>query len=443
MTLHVFTGPTLTPDEVAGVTPSAVIHPPVGHGDLLRGQLLEGDTVVLIDGLYHQQAPVRHKEILLLIERGVHVIGCSSMGALRAAELHACGMIGHGRVFEMYRDGEIEADDEVAVVHGRDADLSSRNTPLVNVRWATEACLAAGVLTSADAADIVAASQALHYTERSWRMLRLQLDRTGRDPGPVDQVLDFLRAHPEHASIKRRDALDTLQRVGELVRQPATVISQGSWRNRFVYEWDVDQRGDQTPDGLVSDADLIRWHQLFSRDFPRMWRAFVLGEMAGDGTDSHEPEVAARWLGALRVTSVDRLPCLTEAERSTLSLSDAMVQALVRSFESPRAFHDLRARFPQLTADAQARSRVRMALRVNAQTWWRGREPLVDRLPTTRLMRLLADVWGCANAAEELAAAGRDRGFGSLDDAIDVARVHFLAHQALMNNGRRPRWRAS
>ena len=40
------------------------------------------------------------------------------MGALRAAELHAFGMRGVGRIFEAFRDGELEDDDEVAVVHG-------------------------------------------------------------------------------------------------------------------------------------------------------------------------------------------------------------------------------------------------------------------------------------------------------------------------------------
>ena len=40
------------------------------------------------------------------------------MGALRAAELHVFGMVGVGRVFELFRDGLLEDDDEVAVAHG-------------------------------------------------------------------------------------------------------------------------------------------------------------------------------------------------------------------------------------------------------------------------------------------------------------------------------------
>ena len=40
------------------------------------------------------------------------------MGALRAAETRAHGMIGIGQIFEWYASGEIEGDDEVAQIFG-------------------------------------------------------------------------------------------------------------------------------------------------------------------------------------------------------------------------------------------------------------------------------------------------------------------------------------
>ena len=51
------------------------------------------------------------------MSQGIHVFGSASMGALRA-ELCPFGMVGVGRIFEAYRDGELEDDDEVAVIHG-------------------------------------------------------------------------------------------------------------------------------------------------------------------------------------------------------------------------------------------------------------------------------------------------------------------------------------
>ena len=61
--------------------------------------------------------------------------GASSMGALRAAELHTFGMRGVGEIFERYRDGVLEDDDEVAVSHAS-ADHAYRelSVAMVNLR---------------------------------------------------------------------------------------------------------------------------------------------------------------------------------------------------------------------------------------------------------------------------------------------------------------------
>jgi len=42
------------------------------------------------------------------MSRGVHVFGASSMGALRAAELAAFGMVGFGRIYDLFRTGHSE-----------------------------------------------------------------------------------------------------------------------------------------------------------------------------------------------------------------------------------------------------------------------------------------------------------------------------------------------
>ncbi len=81
----VFTGPTLNEEQVREIAPHVEVHPPVAAGDLLRLSLEPGDLVAIIDGYYFQAASVRHKEILDLLARGVHVWGAASMGALRGA----------------------------------------------------------------------------------------------------------------------------------------------------------------------------------------------------------------------------------------------------------------------------------------------------------------------------------------------------------------------
>src|SRR4029077_1266006 len=72
----------------------------------------------VIDGYFERVPTVWHKEILWAMAEGIHVYGAASAGALRAAELAGFGMRGIGRVYEDFRDGVLQDDDEVAVLHG-------------------------------------------------------------------------------------------------------------------------------------------------------------------------------------------------------------------------------------------------------------------------------------------------------------------------------------
>ena len=117
MTFVVFTGPTLPPAEAREVL-DALYLPPVSEGDLYRAALKSPRAIGIIDGYFENVPSVWHKEILHAMARGIRVFGSASMGALRAAELAAFGMVGVGATFEAYRDGILEDDDEVAVIHG-------------------------------------------------------------------------------------------------------------------------------------------------------------------------------------------------------------------------------------------------------------------------------------------------------------------------------------
>jgi hypothetical protein len=91
--------------------------PPAQQGDILRDSIYSCPRqIVLIDGVFHQSLSVWHKEITFALLEGIVVIGAASMGALRAAEMHRYGMLGIGKIFEMYRDGE-EDDSLVAMTY--------------------------------------------------------------------------------------------------------------------------------------------------------------------------------------------------------------------------------------------------------------------------------------------------------------------------------------
>lgn len=198
MTDVVFVGPSLPSDEVGRLLPDAVVLPPVAHGDLLRLDVAPGDRVLVIDGFFLQHPPVRHREILDLLDRGVTVAGAASMGALRAAELWPFGMRGVGEVFQLYRDGVVTGDDEVAVVHGpTEEGHRALSVPLVNIRVALRRAVAADVLSDAEAALLLDIGRDLPFRRRSYQALE-----RSAPPEAAAVVSRFLTWH-------RRDPCDT------------------------------------------------------------------------------------------------------------------------------------------------------------------------------------------------------------------------------------------
>lgn len=114
-------------------------------------------------------APIRHKEILAALDEGVTVVGASSMGALRAAELHPYGMIGVGRIYRDYRSGALDADDEVALVQG--PDDTALPEPLVNLRAQLRRAADAGRISRREAHALTDLVRSLPYPRRSWTAL--------------------------------------------------------------------------------------------------------------------------------------------------------------------------------------------------------------------------------------------------------------------------------
>src|SRR5215468_5667818 len=116
MSTFIFVGPTIGVGESAQHL-DATFLPPVSQGDVYRITSKGARAIGIIDGYFESVPAVWHKEILWAMSQGVHVFGSASMGACRAAELHAFGMIGVGHIFESFLRGDLEDDDEVAVAH--------------------------------------------------------------------------------------------------------------------------------------------------------------------------------------------------------------------------------------------------------------------------------------------------------------------------------------
>src|SRR5438093_1428620 len=129
----IFTGPTLSAEEGRAVLDARYLAP-AAQGDVYRAARHRPQLIGIVDGLFERTPAVWHKEILWAMSNGVHVFGSASLGALRAAELAAFGMEGVGAVFDAFRSGRLEDDDEVAVAHEPAAPYRSSSEAMVDIR---------------------------------------------------------------------------------------------------------------------------------------------------------------------------------------------------------------------------------------------------------------------------------------------------------------------
>lgn len=171
MRVVAFAGPSVRREERAAF-PEVEWRGPAEAGDLLRLPVGRPVTICLIDGYFDHRPAVRHKEILLLLSEGVPIVGGSSIGALRAAEMAPFGMQGVGAIYRAYAEGRIEGDDEVALAHGPEEwDWRPLSVPLVEVRATLCRALRTGILDAGEARTLREAAAAIHYVDRTWEAL--------------------------------------------------------------------------------------------------------------------------------------------------------------------------------------------------------------------------------------------------------------------------------
>jgi TfuA protein len=208
----VFLGPSLDLDA-AGRILHAGYRPPAKRGDLLRA-VEDGAAIIgLIDGVFHQESAVAHREILAAVKKGVKVVGASSMGALRAAEMDTLGMVGIGEIYRMYKSGELVSDDEVALVFDPVSGYSL-SEPLINIRFTLRKAVDESVVTAAEHETLLAAARSVFYPQRTYARIVAEAGPTlGRETGER-----FLAWAGEHAcDQKRQDAIEALTYIAGII----------------------------------------------------------------------------------------------------------------------------------------------------------------------------------------------------------------------------------
>lgn len=226
----IFAGPTIhgiDRTEIAGFD----VRAPAGCGDILVAVAGGARAIGLIDGVFEHVPAVWHKEILHALASGVVVVGAASMGALRAVECAAFGMIGIGSIFEAYRRGDRVADGDVAVVHGpAELDYCPLTEALVNVEATLARVRGRDLISAAECSGLLHFARQVHFKDRTHERLAA-LAPLAPERRPI--VAELMKRNA--VDVKRADAHQLLHALRDgIVHGPVPAIASEEL-NRSVF----------------------------------------------------------------------------------------------------------------------------------------------------------------------------------------------------------------
>jgi TfuA protein len=209
----IFLGPSLTHEKARKIL-DAEYRPPAKKGDFLRFTMpADGLTVVgLVDGYFLQDYPPSPIEVYQLIMRkNTVVIGSASLGALRAVELEKFGMIGVGKIFELYKNGIVNADDEVAVTFTEEPQ-SLQSEAMIDIRFNLFIAKRKGIIDEITKKTIARVAKSVYFPYRNYEDI---LDKTKNMHPELEHGLESFRAYIRNnrRSLKEKDAIRLVEYI--------------------------------------------------------------------------------------------------------------------------------------------------------------------------------------------------------------------------------------
>lgn len=212
----IYTGLSLPFDEARQILDShddveVIYKRPIKRGDLGHDIKENPDIIGIIDGVFHQNSSVGHKEILNVINKGVTVVGSSSMGALRASELDTLGMTGIGYVYEQYATGKVASDDDVAVMLESET-LEALSEPLINMDYVFTNAASENIITQDEKDELIRIAKSTFYPKRNYSQT---LNESDLDDDKKSKLINFIRTSPD---IKKEDAKELINYIADMVK---------------------------------------------------------------------------------------------------------------------------------------------------------------------------------------------------------------------------------
>lgn len=207
----VYLGPTLRREEAVKIL-DADYRDPAKKGDFLK---LSQDSdekkyVGFIDGVFlHDYPPPPIEVYHLATRKNIELIGASSLGALRAVELEKFGMKGIGKIFQLFKNGVINADDEVAVTFVRGSNIL-QSEAMIDIRFNLFLAYKKGIITNETKKGFAKIAKSIYFPFRNYEDL---INLTQQKYPSIHDELEHFRRYilKNRDSLKARDAVKLLK----------------------------------------------------------------------------------------------------------------------------------------------------------------------------------------------------------------------------------------
>jgi hypothetical protein len=207
----VYLGPTLNREEASKIL-DADYRDPAKKGDFLRLSLTSDEKkyVGFIDGVFLHDYPPSPIEVYHLATRkNIELIGASSLGALRAVELEKFGMKGIGKIFQLFKNGILNADDEVAVTFVRDKNIL-QSEALIDIRFNLFLAYKKGIITKQTKKRFVKIAKNVYFPFRNYDdIIKLTQEQFPSIHDELESFRDYILKNRD--SLKARDARKLLK----------------------------------------------------------------------------------------------------------------------------------------------------------------------------------------------------------------------------------------
>jgi hypothetical protein len=212
--MKVYAGLSLSKQDVERELPGAEFSGPIQRYDLLRDIDAKYQVALIVDGKFFQSVAVSPNEIMDAIRCGVRVYGSSSMGALRAVELAAFGMVGFGKIFEYIKNTPIFRDDFVGQAFFESEGVSELiSHSYMDLHFAIERARQAGQCNAEQSEILLSLYSKIYFPQRSKGSLIAEIKRAYSERPDLLALTNAVFS--EGHSQKREDALGLLRLVKE------------------------------------------------------------------------------------------------------------------------------------------------------------------------------------------------------------------------------------